>query len=239
MIAPKSLIVFDPSIDKFVHRLCGQRFCVDSPDDRYRRRRPTKRPRSPGTGPAGPAKRSRSFTAHGLKPLTLETYTQEWDKYTAFAVRRGYSLVPGRDAPWDLFLVYNYMLWRGETCKPTTLARIFSILTHFGTVSGFLLSNSRYDNDSLTYRRLKNMKKQLVLDFSARFGAEALVPNRCTPLSKWTVSLLLSAFGAVCRGGFASLLRRFRAWTGIIWHVMYCSTPALCVSATFCIGSIR
>ena len=184
MIAPKCLIVFDPSIDKFVHRLCGQRFYVDSPDDRYRRRRPTKRPRSPGTGPAGPAKRSRSFTAHGLKPLTLETYTQEWGKYTAFAVRRGYSLVPGRDAPWDLLLVYNYMLWRGETCKPTTLARIFSILTHFGTVSGFLLSNSRYDNDSLTYRRLKNMKKQLVLDFSARFGAEALVPNRCTPLSK-------------------------------------------------------
>ena len=131
----------------------------------------------------------------------------EWDKYTAFASRRGRSVVPGRDAPWDLLLVYDYMLWRGETCKPSTLARIFSILTHFGTANGFLLSNSRHDNDSLTYRRLKNMKKQLVIDFSNRFGADALVPNRCTPLGKWTVALLLSAFGATDKAKFAALSR--------------------------------
>ena len=208
VIAPRSLIVFDPSIDKFVHRLCGQRFCI-VPAAHYARTRPSKRRRPAVSASASaPAKRQRSATVHGLKPATLSTYTEEWDRYVNFAVRRGRDAVPGRDTQWDLILLYDFMLWRAETNKPTSLWRIFSILTHFGTVFGFLLANSRFDSDSLTYRRLKLIKKQLVIDHAAKHGTASLAPNRCTPLGKWAVELLFAAFGVISRLRFTALPRR-------------------------------
>ena len=156
------------------------------------------------------AKRPRSAPVHGLKSGTLATYTEEWNRYVGFAIRRGFDAVPGRDARWDLSLLYDFMLWRAETNKPSSLWRIFSILAHFGSVFGFLLANSRFDSDSLTYRRLKSIKKQLVIDYAAKHGTAAMAPNRCTPLGKWAVQLLFAAFGVISRLRFVTLTRRDR-----------------------------
>ena len=152
---------------------------------------------------------------HGLKPGSVRSYYVEWDRYTRFIERRGFAKIPGKDVPWDLPLLSEYMEWRAKKCKPSTLKSCFSVLAHFGTMFGFLLPNSRNDNDSLTYRRIKNMKRQLAIDHVERIG-DADDPSRCTPLGKDDVSLLLSAFGVTSRARFRALPRRHR-------HHLFCS----------------
>ena len=152
---------------------------------------------------------------HGLKPKSVRAYYVEWDRYLRFVGRRGLKRVPGKDAPWDLALVSDYMEWRAKTCKPTTLASCFSVLTHFGSLFGFLLPNSRDDDDSLSYRRLCNIKKQLAIDHVERSGCAEL-PSRCTPLGRHDVSLLLSTFGVVGRRSFRKLPRRHRHHLAIL-----------------------
>ena len=71
---------------------------------------------------------------HGLKPKSLASYRTEWDKYSRFVARRGLSELSGKDAPWDLALLTEYMQWRASTCKPSTLTSIFSILAHYGAM---------------------------------------------------------------------------------------------------------
>ena len=147
---------------------------------------------------------------HGLKQRSLTSYTTEWERYSRFVARRGLSAVPGKDVPWDLALLTEYMEWRAETCKPSTLAGVFSILAHFGAIFGFLLPNSRDDHDSLGYRRIRNIKRQLAIDGLEAAGDEGTAPSRCTPLGNDDVSLLLSAFGAISRARFAKIPRRHR-----------------------------
>ena len=126
-----------------------------------------------------------------------------------FVQRRGATQVPGKDVPWDLALLSDYMEWRAKTCKPSTLNSCFSVLAHFGALFGFLLPNSRDDDDSLSYRRLKNIKKQLSIDHVERSGGAEL-PSRCTPLGHQDVSLLLSAYAVTGRDSFLALPRRHR-----------------------------
>lgn len=163
-----------------------------------------------------PAQHSRvKGIPHGLKPKSVKSYYVEWERYLRFVKRRGASRIPGKDAPWDLALLSDYMEWRAKTCKPSTLESCFSILAHFGALFGFLLPNSRDDDDSLSYRRLKNIKKQLSIDHVQRSGGAEL-PSRCTPLGHRDVSLLLSAFGVTSRATFRALPRRHA-------HHLFCS----------------
>ena len=94
---------------------------------------------------------------HGLKPRSLATYTIEWERYERFVIRRGINRVPGKHVPWDLAVLNEFMEYRSRTCKPTTLARSFSMLAHFGAMHGFLLPNSRDDSDSIGFRRLRSI----------------------------------------------------------------------------------
>ena len=208
MITPRSRIKFDAQVRKYVHARCAvalsPAFATPAGSAPSRKRR-----RAPAPAPIA-AKRFKPGLVHGLKPGTLETYHQEWDKYVRFALGRGFTSVPGRDCAWDLGLLNAYMRWRANTNKPSSLARIFSILTHFGTMTGFLLANCRFDNDSLTYRRLGHMKKQLALDHVAKSGGVVEAPNRCAPLDKRCVEILFSTFGATSRAGFAGLRRVHR-----------------------------
>ena len=77
---------------------------------------------------------------HGLKPKTLATYRAEWERYTAFAMRLGFKpQVPGRDVDWVPYLLWCFMLFRAERCKPSTIFSHLSALAHFGHRHRFLL----------------------------------------------------------------------------------------------------
>ena len=73
----------------------------------------------------------------GLKPKSLHSYTVEWNRYVRFIHPRGFGAIPGKDVPWDIALIGEYMEFRAKTCKPSTLSGIWSILSHFGTMFGF------------------------------------------------------------------------------------------------------
>ena len=87
VIAPNSRIKFDAQARKYVHA----RYAVGlSPVSTTPTGCASSRKRR-GTRLATPItrKRFKSGLVHGLKPGTLETYHQEWDKYVHFALRRG------------------------------------------------------------------------------------------------------------------------------------------------------
>lgn len=146
----------------------------------------------------------------GLKPATLVTYRGEWDRYERFVRSRGHDAVPGRDSQWDLVLLWAYMQFRALTCKPTTVISSLSALAHSGACFGKLLATSKYDCDSVMYRRLTMMKRQLAINYHDRCGGVLYGPNRCTPLGRRDVSLLFSAFGVVDEASFMSLPRIHR-----------------------------
>ena len=148
----------------------------------------------------------------GIKPKTLRVYTTEWLKYCGFASRRGHQSIPGRDVPWDMSLLWQYLQFRSSTCKPSTQKGILSALAHFGSNHGQLLATSRFDYDSLAYRNICKMKKQLLLDFRVMHNNDETMigPNRCTPLARQAVSMMFNAFGVVDFESFASLHRADR-----------------------------
>ena len=62
------------------------------------------------------------------------------------------------------------------------------------------------------YRRICNMKRQLVIDYNERKGGTAASygPEQCCPLGNATVSLILSALGVHSRRAFDKLSRYTR-----------------------------
>ena len=190
---PGNSIRFDAELKRFVHASCSRvleavvrkQVCIEADGAQVGR------------------------VPHGLKPTTVDAYFTEWSRYIHFANSRGYAIVPGRDAPWLHSLLWQYLLSRAETCKPTTVRSSISALAHFGAHSNQLLASTKFDADSVTYRRIVMMNKQIALDYKAKFGFDPALygPNRCTPLGSRAVSMLLSAFGVVDEPSFARLNR--------------------------------
>ena len=145
----------------------------------------------------------------GLKPKTLATYRVEWLRYCSWAEQR-LQVVPGRDAPWDTQVLWQYMRMRAKTCNPTTLASCFTMLAHFSVDTGFLLPNSKFDGGCPVLRKhVARIKKQLRIDDAV--AAAATNKNRevhhCTALGQGSVELLLSAFRVRTEAEFNKLSR--------------------------------
>ena len=124
--------------------------------------------------------------------------------------------MPGRDAPWDIDVLYDYMKMRSATCSPTTLDQCFTMLAYFGVNSGFLLPNSKFDGgDPILRKNVSRLKKQLRIDSAtkARDAGVNINVQRCTPLDGRTVELLLSAFRVYTKQRFRSLPRADRHYT--------------------------
>ena len=185
-------IRYDVGAGKFVHASCA---------------RVQRVPVVP-TVPAGNGRSPR--LPPGLKTKTLEGYTSEWSRYAALARRQGHSDIPGRDGPWDMELLWQYMSFRGRTCKPQTVTAGLSALSYFGVRFNQLLATSRHDSDSLMYRQISLLKQQLAIDYNERCGGVLYGPNRCTPVGHRTVSLILSAFAVKDRRSFLRLSRSNR-----------------------------
>ena len=153
---------------------------------------------------------------------TTVSYSKELSRYIAFTMLRGYDEVPGLEVAWCMSLLWHFLSFRASTRRPSSLASILSALSHFGTDAGYLLATSKYDSDSLTYRRIVRMKKELTLRHRAKFGGlvAGYGPNRCTPLGCAMVSLLFSAFGVVDKASFQTCPRavRHNLWCNAMQH---------------------
>ena len=152
------------------------------------------------------------FGPHGLKDRTLEDYKVEWSKYKEFALQLG-PQVPGRDKDWDLSILWEYIQRRTQTCKPSTITQIITKLRHFGLRRGYVLANSKFDAMPAEYGRVKNIKKQVALDAradAARKGEKYVPVERCTPVSKRGVDIILSAFAITTEARFRRLRREDR-----------------------------
>ena len=193
---PRHLIQFDEELGSFVHESCRK---ARAPIIRAHIRQQTQH-------------QDEWVVPHGLKQRTIDVYAREWSRYLEFAESHGFSVIPGRDALWVHSLVWRFVCQRATACKPSTLNSIFSALAHFGAQSGHLLSTSRFDSDSLTYRVIVMMKKQLSLDHKEAFGGdpELYGPNRCVPLGQRSISTLLSAFRVHNEPSFLQLDRADR-----------------------------
>ena len=147
---------------------------------------------------------------HGRKPGTIETYASEWRRYLAFARSTlGSDLIPGKDVPWNPYLLWRYLLMRSETCKPSSIFSGISGLTHFGHRHRFLLPSNKWDGCPLLRRDIDSMKNEITLLFNAK-GAGVTGVKRSTPLCFRSVGFLLSAYQVWNEEYFNSLDRRNR-----------------------------
>ena len=149
---------------------------------------------------------------HGLAASSLVDYSKEWSKYVQFASQLG-STIPGRDAEWDLDLVWEYLRFRARTCKPETLKQVLTKLSHFGVRNKFILATSKFDGNPHAYKSLAKMKKQLAID-ARQAAQDAGVPyepvDRCTPVGYKGVSMILSSFALTSEERFNALSRKDR-----------------------------
>ena len=133
--------------------------------------------------------------------------------YLRFAARLGAGgSIPGKDEAWNPYVLWRYMLWRSETCKPSTVYGCLSALSHFGWFHRHVLPTKRWDGDPLLHRDIQRMKKEIAIRFVSRHGVDGTAPDvkRTTPLGTDSVALLLSAFEAYSRRNFLRLKRRHR-----------------------------
>lgn len=151
-------------------------------------------------------------TPSGLRKKSLATYTAEWSRYCDWVGAR-FSQVPGRDIPWDIDVLYNYMLMRSKTCVPSTLTSCFTHLAYFSVESGFILPNSKFDGgDPILRKGVVRLKRQLNLDYAdnaAKIGVDHAV-HRCTATGQGAVELILSSLQVRSEAAFNGLSREDR-----------------------------
>ena len=147
---------------------------------------------------------------HGLKPGTLSTYASEWARYVSFALRLGFVPdVPGRDIDWVPYLLWRFMLFRAERCKPTTIFAHLSALAHFGHRHRFLLPTKKTDGRPILHRDIACMKNEIAIYYCRDRGIRGMTYDvqHSTPLGHDAVELMASAFRVVDEAAFNSLRR--------------------------------
>ena len=160
---------------------------------------------------------------HGLRPGTMSTYTAEWRRYLSFAEGFGFGAdVPGRDVPWCAHLLWRFMLFRAENCKPSSVFSCLSALAHFGHHCRFVLPTRKEDGDPMLHRDIAAMKKEIALYYCAKKGIAGTTYDveHSTPLGKSSVELMLSALAVVSESAFRALNRvdRHNMWASMAQH---------------------
>ena len=159
----------------------------------------------------------------GLKPKTRSTYNDEWARYVRFVERLwSADAVPGRDVDWNPFVLWRYMLFRAEKCKPTTVFSAVSALSHMGVKYGFVLPTQKFDGNALLYKQITNMKREISLLYRQAHGGDGATfdVHRSTPLGAASISLLLSHFRVYDEPSFLRLSRcdRHHVATAMMQH---------------------
>ena len=149
----------------------------------------------------------------GLQPKTLVSYLDEFGRYVRFAERMWSEfIVPGRDEVWNAFLLWKFMLFRAEKCKPTTVFSSLSALAHCGVQHGYVLPTTKWDGNALFYRQIKNMKREISRMYRASRQVNGATYDvlRSTPVGASSISLILSHFQVVDERSFLRLSRANR-----------------------------
>ena len=194
MIWPGQMLCFTAQYARAVHASCRrlQRLTIKASSRMFA-----------GAGGAAPL-------PHGLRADTLNTYRAEWSRYVHFAARLGYAPdIPGRDTPWTAFLLWRYLLFRSERCKPSTVFAGLSALAHFGHYHRHVLPTRKEDGNALLHRDIANMKREIAIYYCAKKGIQGLTYDvqHSTPLAKNAVELILSAFEVFDESRFQRLQR--------------------------------
>ena len=116
---------------------------------------------------------------------------------------------PGRDTAWDDSLLWQYLLHRRATCKPSTLSQVLTMLAHFGALNNHVLPTKKFDGQPALHRAIGNMKKQLRMDAreAQKVTGVSSEVEHCTPLGKKIAGIIFSAFGMFTRSRFRALAR--------------------------------
>ena len=150
---------------------------------------------------------------HGLRPGTYDSYSSEWSRYIDFAQGFGYDVsIPGRDASWCAHLLWRFMLFRAEHCKPSSVFSCLSALAHFGHYCRHPLPTRKEDGNALLHRDIANMKKEIAIYYCNKKGISGTTYDvaHSTPLGKSAVELLLSSLAIVNEDSFRALKRIHR-----------------------------
>ena len=110
---------------------------------------------------------------------------------------------------WVPYLLWCFMLFRAERCKPSTIFSHLSALAHFGHRHRFLLPTQKHDGRPLLHRDIACMKNEIAIFYCRRKGIKGLTYDvaHSTPLGHDDVELILSAFQLVDKQAFTKLTR--------------------------------
>ena len=151
---------------------------------------------------------------YGLEPRSKKSYKDEWRLYLQFCKRRGISTVPGRDAPWTIGPVRDYLEWRSQRVNVRTLHSVRSKLKHCSICYGHLLPNAKGENPAELRLQLamvmRMVGKRQAKDCKQRGISSD--PKRSLALGRVAIGLLFSAYDATTEAGFRALDSSTRNW---------------------------
>ena len=132
--------------------------------------------------------------------------------------------IPGRDVSWCPHLLWRYMLFRAENCKPSSVFSCLSALAHFGHHCRFVLPTRKEDGNPMLHRDIAAMKREIALYYCARKGIAGTTYDveHSTPLGKPSVELMLSGLQVVSEAAFRALDRedRHNMWASMAQHTV-------------------
>ena len=145
--------------------------------------------------------------------------------YIRFAGRLcSHDEIPGRDVRWNPSVLWRYMLFRFEKCKPTTVFSCLSALAHFGHHCRFVLPTKKDDGNALLHRDIACMKREISILHRQSAGEEGSTygVKQSTPMGRSEVELLLAAFEVFGERTFLRLSRQNRH------HIVACALQHGC-----------
>ena len=141
-------------------------------------------------------------------------YVDEWKLYVAFASARFGRRVPGRDRPWQIDVVAQYLQYRSRRCNARTLEQIKSKIKHCGICYGHLLPTAKTEGPALQRLQLAMVTRAIRKRLAAalRAAGKQVGPKRSMALGRVAMGLLFSAYGATSFAGFSALPQVVRCW---------------------------
>ena len=151
---------------------------------------------------------------HGLEPKSKKAYIDEWSLYLRFCIRHGWRSIPGRDKPWSIATIQDYLEWRSKRVNVRTLHAVRSKLKHCSLCYNHLLPNAKGEGPATLRLQLAMIMRDIGKKQKKECKARGISadPKRSLALGRVAIGLLFSAYGATMRSGFDGLQESTRNW---------------------------
>ena len=150
----------------------------------------------------------------GLEPKTVPKYIREWELYKNFCKREGWQKIPGKDQPFVITVIKQYLQWRSNRNNIRSLTGIKSKIKHCGICHGHILPTSRTDAPSPLRYQVKLITQHIgkcQRRMKKKKGLSTEI-KRSLALGRIAVGILLSAYGATSLKGWTRLKKCTRHW---------------------------